>query len=282
MGQRELKKGRWLMRVGVSVEKPAELLAKVRSSRPLVHHITNWVTIYDCAAATRAFGALPVMAHAKEEAADMAGISSALVLNIGTLTPSLIDAMLLAGKAANAKGIPIILDAVGAGATLLRTKECKRLLSSLKVAVLKGNAGELASLVGIKSEVKGVESVSAEAKPEEIANAVAREYGCTAVITGKTDIIVGASGTYFVDNGCELMGCVVGTGCMAASAIGCFCAVEKDYALASAAALSCYGIAGELAAKKAGGAGTFKPLFFDEIARLDAGTVSSMAKVREE
>lgn len=258
------------------------LLEKVRSAKPLVHHITNYVTISDTAAATRAFGALPVMAHAKEEAADMAGISSALVLNIGTLYPELIEAMLLAGKAANRKGIPIILDAVGAGATPYRTREAARLLSELKISVLKGNAGELAALSGINSEVRGVESVSAAASSEEIAKAAAKKYDCVSAITGKTDVAASASSIYFVGNGCALMGGVVGTGCMAASAIGAFCAVEKDYAFASACALACFGIAGELAAKKASGTGTWKAHFFDEIAGLDGATVQKMLKVRRE
>lgn len=256
------------------------LLQKVRENKPLVHHVTNWVTIYDCAAVTRAFGALPVMAHAKEEAAGMASIASSLVLNIGTLTPDIIDAMVLAGKAANEKGIPVILDAVGAGATHYRTNEVKRLLSEIKISVIKGNAGELATIAGIKSEVRGVESISAAASAEEIARAVAEQQNCAAVITGKQDVVAGASGVYLVDNGHALMGQVVGTGCMAASAIGAFCAVEEDCALAAAAALSCYGIAGELAAARAGGPGTWKPLFFDEITALNEEKVTRLERVR--
>src|SRR3989344_5713284 len=104
----------------------SETFEKVRSNKPLVHHITNWVTIYDCANMTRAFGALPVMAHAKEESGDMAAIASSLVLNIGTLTPELIDSMIIAGKSANKKGIPVVLVASGFGATNLRhNKDCR-------------------------------------------------------------------------------------------------------------------------------------------------------------
>lgn len=264
-----------------------DALVRLREKKPLVHHITNWVTIYDCAAATRAFGALPVMAHAKEEAADMAKLSSSLVLNIGTLTPDVIEAMLLAGKEANKRGIPIMLDAVGAGATPYRTNEALRLLSSLSISVLKGNAGELAALSGIKSVVRGVESISAAASAQEIAKAASEKHKCVAVITGKEDVVAGTSRdapacpakTYIVGNGCALMGEVVGTGCMSASAIGAFCAVEQDFAKASAAALCCFGIAGELAAEKAGGPGTFKPLFIDEIALLGEEQVKKMAKV---
>ena len=259
-----------------------EMLKKVRETKPLVHHITNWVTIYQCAAVVRAFGALPVMAHAKEEVEEMVGLSSSLVLNIGTLTPELVEAMIDAGEAANKKGVPVILDAVGAGATSLRTNEAKRLLSSIDVAVLKGNAGEMAALAGVKAEVRGVESVSAGASAKEICPLLAGKHGCVAVITGKQDVVASQEAVYFVENGHALMGNVVGTGCMAASAIGVFCAVEKDYANAAASALSCFGIAGELAAKNAGGPGTFLPLFFDEISALDEKTIAKMARVRKE
>src|SRR3989338_6933772 len=126
----------------------AETFEKVRTSKPLVHHITNWVTIYDCANMTRVFGALPVMAHAKEESADMAAIASSLVLNIGTLTQELIDSMIVAGKSANKKGIPVVLDAVGVGATKLRDEEALRLLNSIKIDIIKGNASEIAKLAG--------------------------------------------------------------------------------------------------------------------------------------
>jgi len=257
------------------------LLRQVRKTKPLVYHITNQVTIYDCAAATRAFGALPVMAHAKEEAEDMAKISSSLVLNIGTLSAELIEAMIIAGKEANRKGIPVTLDAVGAGATPFRTKETLRILSSVKVDVLKGNPGELAAIAGISAVVKGVESISAGAPPVEICRRLVEKYGCTAIITGKQDVCVSKIAAYFIDNGHPLMGEVVGTGCMATSAIGAFCAVEKDFSKAAACALACYGIAGELAAKKAGGPGSFKPLFMDEISSLDEAKIVAGIKVRK-
>ena len=135
------------------------ILEKVRIEKPLVHHITNWVSIYDCANITRAFGALPVMAHAKEESGDMANISSALVLNIGTLTPSLIESMIIAGKSANKKNIPVVVDMVGVGATTLRNEKALELLNKIKVDVIKGNASEIAKISGEDVKTKGVESV---------------------------------------------------------------------------------------------------------------------------
>src|SRR5213592_2021538 len=129
-------------------------LAAIRERKPLVHQITNYVVMNETANATLALGALPVMAHAREEVEEMAGLASALVFNIGTLSPHWVEAMLLAGKAANARGIPVVLDPVGAGATRYRTDTAKRILDEVKVAVLRGNAGEVATLVGVEAEVR--------------------------------------------------------------------------------------------------------------------------------
>lgn len=255
---------------------------KIRETKPLVHHITNWVTIYDCANVVRTIGALPVMAHAPEEVEEMVGISSALVLNIGTLTPELIETMKIAGKAANKKGIPVVLDAVGVGATTLRTKSAIELLKEVKIAVAKGNRGEIGSLAGAKAEVRGVEAGKVEGSLQEITMNLAREKNCVAAMTGKEDFVAKPDGKGFiVKNGHEKMGSIVGTGCMSASVIGAFCAVEKDYAKAAAAGLSFFEIAGELAAREAKGPGTYKEAFFDEIYNLDKPTVDKMQRIEE-
>src|SRR5581483_4006250 len=126
---------------------------------PLVHQITNYVVMNETANATLALGALPVMAHAPEEVEEMAALAGALVLNIGTLSEHWVEAMLLAGRAANGAGVPVVLDPVGAGATIYRTETAHRLLSELDVAVLRGNAAEIATLAGKEAEIRGVESV---------------------------------------------------------------------------------------------------------------------------
>ena len=257
-----------------------DVLENVRRDKPLIHHLTNWVTIYDCAQVTRTIGALPVMAHAPEEVAQMAGIASALVLNIGTLTKDFVDAMIIAGKAANKKGIPIVLDAVGAGATAFRTDQTKRLLKELKIDIIKGNAGEISTLAGVDAEVRGVESIKS-GDPVKTAESLAKSSGSVVVITGKADIVSDGKRTYKIHNGHEMMGKIVGTGCMAASVIASFAAVEKDYAKAAAAALACFGIAGELAAaeKDVNGPATFKEAFFDSLYNLDEKTVKTYAKI---
>ncbi len=261
---------------------PYEILAKVREQKPLVHHITNWVTIYDCANVVRAIGALPVMAHAKEEAKDMTSISQALVLNIGTLTPQLISSMILAGKMANKKGIPVVLDAVGAGATPLRTNAVKQLMKEIRIGIIKGNSAEIAIIAGAKAEVKGVEAINVEGSPVEIAKQLAEAEKSVVVVTGKQDIVAkteeGKNRIHLINNGHDMLGKVVGTGCMAASVIGAFAAVEQDYAEAAASALICFGIAGELAAKNSRGPGTYKERFYDEIYNLSKETVEKMAR----
>lgn len=251
----------------------AAILDKVRTTPPLVHHITNWVTIYDCAAVTRAFGAFPVMAHAKEEASDMTALAQALVLNIGTLTTELIDAMVIAGKRANEKGIPVVLDAVGAGATPMRTEAAKKLLKEMHIDIIKGNASEIAVLAGMSAETRGVEAGKVDGDLAAIAGSLSEARNTVVVITGARDIVAYRKTVYGIDNGHALMGRVVGTGCTATSAIGCFAAVEKDHAAAAAAALVCYGIAGERAAARTNAPAAFKTAFHDEIALLDAHAV---------
>ncbi|MDQ3778210.1 MAG: hydroxyethylthiazole kinase, partial [Actinomycetota bacterium] len=133
---------------------PGATLRELRERKPLVHQITNYVVMNETANATLALGALPVMAHAAQEVEEMARGAAALVLNIGTLSEHWIDAMLLAGKATSA---PIVLDPVGAGATRYRTETARRLVDELPVAIVRGNAGEIATLAGRSAEIRGVE-----------------------------------------------------------------------------------------------------------------------------
>jgi hydroxyethylthiazole kinase len=257
------------------------VLNKVRLHKPLVHHITNWVTIYDCANIVKALGASPVMAHAGEEVADMAGIACALVLNIGTLTADIVEAMQRAAKSANQKGIPVVLDVCGAGATKFRDDMCSRILDEAKIDILKGNASEIASIAGENVRTRGVDSGTVEKDLREVAVNLAKERSCVVVITGEEDIVADACRAVLVSNGHLMMTNVVGTGCMAASVIGTFAAVESDLVEASVAGLVCYEVAAEIAAKRAKGPGTFKIELYDAVFNLDADTLNSMQRVRE-
>src|SRR6478735_9357879 len=140
---------------------PGQMLAELRERRPRVHQITNDVVMNETADATLALGALPVMAHAREEVEEMVALAGALVLNIGTLSPPWVEAMLSAGRAANERGVPVVLDPVGAGATTYRTDTAKQILDRVRITVLRANAGEVATLVGVEAEVRGVESIEA-------------------------------------------------------------------------------------------------------------------------
>ncbi len=255
------------------------LLKKIRQEKPLIHHLTNWVTIYDCANIVKVLGASPVMAHAKEEVAQMAKIASALVLNIGTLTVDFIEAMKIAAKSANELGIPVILDVCGAGATELRDKKSFELLSEVRIDIIKGNVSEIARISGEDVLTKGVDASSVDKNMIEVARHCAKKYNCTVVVTGKEDIVTDGNRVYLVKNGDALMTHVVGTGCMAASVIGTFAAVEKDLLYAAASGLVCFEIAAELAAKKSCGPATFKEKLFDAIFSLSKKDIDKMQKV---
>ena len=258
---------------------PHDLLDRVRRQKPVVHHLTNWVTIYDCAQVVKTLGASPVMAHAREEAAEMAQIASALVLNIGTLTVDFVEAMKLATQSANKKGIPVVLDVCGAGATALRDRKCLELLDQVRIGVIKGNASEVARVSGESVKTRGVDATEVGGDLILLAEKLADQHKATVVITGKVDIATDGKTTYLVKNGHPMMTHLVGTGCMATSVIGAFAAVEPDLSLAAACALACYEIAAEVAAEKASGPASFKERLFDCLYTLDRETVDRMQRI---
>jgi hydroxyethylthiazole kinase len=284
----EIYSGRWFqletggttLKTGMNAKlKTYDLLQKVRRESPVVHHLTNWVTIYDCAQIVKTLGASPVMAHAPEEVADMTRIASALVLNIGTLTVDFVEAMKTAAASANRKGIPVILDVCGAGATELRDRKVFELLDQVKINVIKGNASEIARVGGANIRTKGVDATEVGTDLETLAQKLAVRRQATVVITGKVDIVADHRGIYRVQNGDVLMTRVVGTGCMAASIIGAFASVDSDYRQAAACALACYGIAAELAAGQSSGPVSFKAALFDCLYNLDQPTVERMQRI---
>ena len=259
---------------------PGATLASLRENKPLVHQITNYVVMNETANATLALGALPVMAHAREEVEEMVRIAGALVINIGTLSPPWVDAMLLAGRTANASGIPVVVDPVGAGATRYRTETAKRLLDAVDVAVLRGNPGEVATLVGVEAEVRGVESIASGADAAELARSAAKALGVVASVTGAVDHVSDGETVLAVRNGHELLATVTGTGCMSTAITGCFLAAKPAAPLEAAAeALAAFGIAGEDAASEARGPGTFHVALYDALYNLDADTLETRAEI---
>ncbi len=258
----------------------SEVFASVREKRPLVHHITNYVTVNDCANITISVGAAPVMADAPEEVCEMVTFAGALVLNIGTLNKGQIESMLLAGGMANDRRIPIVLDPVGAGATRFRTESAQRLLDELKITILKGNAGEIGILAGAEAHVRGVDSCGVTGDLFRIAQHYAKEAGLTVVVSGATDIVTDGKSHLLVENGHPMLGSISGTGCMAASVIGAFSAAADSPVISSAAALAAFGLAGERAAAGARGPYSFKTALFDEMAALKPEDLISGARIR--
>lgn len=263
------------------------LINQVRRTKPLIHHITNYVTVNDCANITLAAGASPIMADAAAEAGEIAALSAALVLNMGTLNERTIPAMLAAGKAANAAGVPVIFDPVGAGASQFRNETAKQLISQIKISVLRGNISEIRFLAGLASGTRGVDAADSDSGRLDDALAIARslagrQNGVVA-ITGATDIISDGNKTFCIENGHPMLSSLTGTGCMCTSLIGSFCGANADPLPAAAAALLTMGIAGEIAFEKAGkiGTGSFRTALHDAVSRMSADTLKRRARCYE-
>ncbi|MHB0977078.1 MAG: hydroxyethylthiazole kinase [Candidatus Aquicultorales bacterium] len=258
----------------------ARNLRAVRDKKPLVHNITNYVVMNETANALLCIGALPVMAHAVEEMEEMVGIADTLVVNIGTLSKHWVEAMIAAGKAANAKGIPVILDPVGAGATSFRTETCRSILDQVDVAVVRGNAGEISVLAGIGGEVKGVESVGHAGDIEKTAAELAAALGCVVAVTGAVDVVSDGRRTARVSNGSPMLGRVTGTGCMSSTMVAAFAGANTDRFEAAVGALVSFGLAGELAAAESDERpGTFHVALYDALALLSEGDIEERAQV---
>jgi hydroxyethylthiazole kinase len=255
-------------------------LTSVRAQKPLIHNITNYVVMNYTANALLACGASPVMAHAAEEVEEMVSFAGALVLNIGTLTPAWVDAMVKAGKEANRRGVPVILDPVGSGATRLRTDSARRLIEEVRIQVIRGNASEVLSLARVEARTKGVDSVHGVDEAADAAQLLAGELNTTLAITGAVDLVTDGQRVYRVFNGHELMGRVTGTGCTATALIGAFLAVDRSAVDATATALAYFGLAGEVAAATAKAPGSYQIALLDALFTLDEEQLRAGAKIQ--
>jgi hydroxyethylthiazole kinase len=253
---------------------------RLRREKPLIHHITNFVVMNETANITLCLGALPVMAHAREEVEEMVSAAGALLLNIGTLTPELVDSMVIAAKKANELSIPVVLDPVGAGATALRTNSARGLLAETDISIVRGNCAEISILAGLGGKIKGVESIGGEESPVEIAKEFALKEKCTVAITGKEDVVSDGKRVAIIKNGDSMLGTITGTGCMATTVIAGFAAVQNDKFLASIGGLVTFGLAGEHAAKKSGNnPGMFHVALYDSLAALGYNDILTQSKV---
>ncbi|RFU70048.1 hydroxyethylthiazole kinase [Peribacillus saganii] len=260
-----------------------QALERVREVNPLVHNITNVVVTNFTANGLLSFGASPVMAYAEEEVAEMASIAGALVLNIGTLNSDVVESMIIAGKAANKNGVSVIFDPVGAGATAYRTETAQRIINEVNIAVIRGNAAEIANVAGEQGQIKGVDAGDMQGDFAELAAATAKKFKTVVVITGKEDIVSNGDATFVVSNGHPILTKVTGTGCLLTSVIGAFAAVEKDAVLASVAALISYGVAAEIAAQKTAelGPGSFQIEFLNQLSHVTIENLEQYGSFRK-
>lgn len=249
--------------------KLCEDLHRVREQAPLVHNITNFVVMNNTANALLALGASPVMAHAVEEVAEMTSLASALVINIGTLSRHWVNAMGLAMATAGQKGIPVVFDPVGAGATDFRTNTCRDLLEANSPQVIRGNASEIMALAGAAVKTKGVDSSAAAHDAGKAAVDLARSFNCVVVVSGAVDLITDGEKKYYVRNGHPMMPRVTGLGCSATALIGAFCSVNKNALVAATHGMLVMGMAGQVAAQQSAGPGSLQIAFIDALYNLD-------------
>ncbi len=263
----------------IAPERIGALLGRIRDQRPLVHHITNPVTAGDVANVTLALGAAPVMAQAVEEVGEVVAQAGALVLNTGTLTTAAADAMVRAGRRANALDIPVVLDPVGAGTSSFRSSQIHRLLGEVRCTGVRGNAGEVAALTGSSGTVRGVDATAKVGDVADQARGLARQSGATVAATGVEDVVTDGTAAVRISNGHPLLARITGSGCMATAVVAAAVAVEPDPFAAAVMGLLCFEIAAELAAMRAAGPGTFRAELIDAIAGLDGAVIARRARV---
>ncbi|MDI1245219.1 MAG: hydroxyethylthiazole kinase [Rhodoferax sp.] len=261
----------------------ADVLA-VRAQRPLVHSITNLVVMNFNANVLLAVGASPVMAHAHEEVADMAALAQALVLNIGTLEPYWINSMCQALDVATARGIPTVLDPVGAGATPYRNDSIQAILRQAMPTVIRGNASEIMSVAGMAAQTRGVDSSAAVADALQAARDLAARSSGVVCVSGPLDQVFDASGRQAsLANGHEWMTRITGVGCSATALVGAFCAVQPDAWRATVAAMAYLGVVGEVATQavqaQGQGVGSLQIALLDQLQLLDEATFLSRLKL---
>ncbi len=259
-----------------------ELINKIREKSPLIHNITNFVVMNSSANILLAIGASPVMAHCLSEVEEMTSIAGALVLNIGTVQEDWTESMICAAKTANSKGIPVILDPVGAGATKLRSETVERIMKETEISVLRGNASEIFSLASSEVKTRGVDSsLLISSDHIDTAKEIADNYKCIIAISGEEDLITDGNQVLRVANGHPVMTRVTGTGCGLTAVTAAFCAVAEGKLLqATASAFAFYGLCADKAVKTSDKPGSFSVAFLDTLYSIENEEISALIKVR--
>lgn len=262
------------------VLKISETIVKVKQKQSLIHNITNQVVMNFTANGLYALGALPVMAHDRREVAEMAENSDALVLNIGTLTEELLESMIIAGKAANEKGIPVVFDPVAVGTTQFRSEAAKRILTEVKVTLIRGNAGEVSHLAGLKTEMRGVDATGQLDQLNIIQQSI-EKLNIPLLMTGEVDYIADQEKIIQVRNGTDLLTKVTGSGCLLSAVSAAFLAVDESVIDAATAAISYYTVAAEKAAEVTNSPGQFQIAFLDALAETTTYDVTQKLNLEE-
>ncbi|MBC7004611.1 hydroxyethylthiazole kinase [Photobacterium sp. BZF1] len=251
----------------------------MRESKPLVVNVTNYVVMNNTANALLAVGASPIMAHSREEMAEMMGFAGALVINIGTLDSQWLPRMIYAVEQANANGKPVVLDPVGCGASQLRTDASRQLAKLADNLIIRGNASEIIALAGESAQSKGVDALDSSDAAVNAAKALAESHNCTVVISGATDYVVSPDSVVALDNGHEMMPFVTGMGCSHTALTGAFAAVGSNEVSAGISSTAILGVAGEIAAAKSAGPGSLQMNLLDAIYQLDEDTLKTRLKI---
>lgn len=265
--------------MNITAEDIWSAVCAIREKAPVVHSITNYVVMNNTANALLALGASPVMAHAEEEMDEMVGIASALVINIGTLSPAWVRAMLRAAEAARTRKIPIVLDPVGAGATAYRTKTARELIRAVPPEIIRGNASEIMALLDTATRTKGVDSAASSDDAVALGRELHAKCGAAVCISGETDYTIGPAGVVRGRNGHVMMTRVTGLGCTATALCGAFAAVVADPTAAAASAMAVMGIAGEIGVAKSQGPGSLQVHFLDALYNLSVGDIDRLLKL---
>lgn len=270
-------------------QKVVELLNRLKNKKPLIHNITNYVTVNDCANILLAIGASPIMADDLKESADITSIASALVINIGTLNERTIESMIASGKKANELNIPVVLDPVGAGASSFRNETTKRILEEIKISVLRGNMSEIKFIAGLECETKGVDASESDLKSDSdegvrVAKSLAKRFNCIVAITGVCDIVCDGEKSVTIANGTKMLSNVTGTGCMTTALVGGYlgaCETKEDLFIAAISGIVSMGICGEIAEERAGniGLGSFHMAIIDAVSNLDEDILLNRNKI---
>lgn len=271
------------------IENIQQLQGQIKDRKPLIHCITNPISIHDCANVVLAAGGRPIMAEHPAEVAEIASMAESLMLNLGNITDVRMESMKIALRAAQNKGIPVLLDLVGVACSKLRMEYAKELMREGSVSILKGNMSEILAIAGEPSHSIGIDAGREDAidagnsnRIVEVFQRLSEEIGAVILASGKEDLIVDKEKAYLISNGDPMLSDITGTGCMLGALCSAYLAAGRGRSTEAAIlGTVSMGIAGELAAKDCLGTGTFQVRLLDCLYQLDADVLEERIMIRK-